>query len=46
METTIVYWTCMGIMEKNMKTPIKGILGLYEENGEEHGNSYICFLKK
>ena len=46
METTIVYWGYIGIMEKKMETTIvywgfiRVILGLYWYNGKENGNYY------
>ena len=39
METTIVYWGYVGIMEKKMETTIS-ILGLYRDSGKENGNYY------
>ena len=38
METTIVYWGYIGIMEKKMETTILG-LG-FSDNGKENGNYY------
>ena len=38
METTILYWGYIGVMEKKMETII---LGLYWGNGKENGNYYI-----
>ena len=38
METTIVYWGYIGMMEKKMETT--SILGLYKDNGKENGNYY------
>ena len=42
METTIVHWGCVGIMEKKMETTTV-ILGLYWDNGKENG-SYHSIL--
>ena len=39
METTIVYWGYVGIMEKKMETTI--LLVLYRDNGKANGNYYI-----
>ena len=39
METTIVYWGSLGIMEKKMETTV--LLGLCRDNGKENGNYYI-----
>ena len=39
METTIVYWGYIGIMEKNMETTIV-YWGLYCDKGKENGNYY------
>ena len=39
METTTVYWGCIGIMEKKIEIHY-GILCLYRDNGKEHGNYY------
>ena len=41
METTMVCWLCIGIMEKNMETTMlywSSILRLYWDNGKENGN--------
>ena len=44
-----LYWGYIGIMEKKMETTIvfRGyigiILGLYRDNGKEHGNYYVGF---
>ena len=35
METTIVYWGYIGIMENKMETTIYSILGLYWDNGDK-----------
>ena len=50
METTIVVWGYIGIMEKKMETTIMGdigiiryMLGIYWDNGEENGNYYNAF---
>ena len=39
METTIVYWGHIGIMEKKMETTIV-YWGYIGENGKENGNYY------
>ena len=39
METTIVYWGYIGIMEKEMETTIV-YWGLYWDNGKQNGNYY------
>ena len=40
MEITIVYWGHIGILEKKMETTILYYVGLYGDNGKEHGNYY------
>ena len=44
METTIVHWGNIGIMENKMETTIMGfigyMMGLYRDNGKENGNYY------
>ena len=37
METTMVYWGYMEIMDKKMETTV------YGDNGKEHGNYYLRF---
>ena len=39
METPLVYWGYIGIVEEKMETPSFSILGLYWDNGKENGNS-------
>ena len=41
METTVVYWGYIGIMEKKMKTTVVywGYIGIM--NGKENGNYYV-----
>ena len=39
METTIIYWDYLGIMEKNTETTIV-YRGVYRDNGQENGNYF------
>ena len=44
METIIVYWNCIGIVEKSGN--YYSILRLYKDNGRENGNGYsILYLE-
>ena len=45
METTIVHWGYIGIVEKEMETPIYiGVYrGIYWDDGKDNGNCYSIF---